>query len=149
MEAFLVSSCSNHMGISCMGYCHNCLSCKNNKKYFMNFQAFKLGVTLASLQKRWTTVLCQWVLILPDTCIHGIVKLILRDHCHERPPVLKKQIFPAKCPISWYFSDIEPATKDHLFWETTFVWPIGWSFTAGSPVAVRRVQRSSLSRHLP
>ncbi len=28
----------------------------------------------------------------------------------------------------------EPVTKDHLSWETIFLWPMGWSFKTGSTV---------------
>ena len=31
------------------------------------------------------------------------VKTVLRDHCHERPPVLKDQILQAECPIFQYY----------------------------------------------
>ncbi len=39
------------------------------------------------------------------------VKPVLRDHCHERPPVLKDQIFLAD---RLNFIVIKPVTKDHL-----------------------------------
>ena len=40
---------------------------------------------------------------------------VLRDHCHERPPVLKDQLdFSGR--RSYIFNAIEPVTKDHLSW---------------------------------
>ncbi len=39
------------------------------------------------------------------------VKPVLRDHCNERPPVLKDHIVLAEGPT---LSVIEPVTKDHL-----------------------------------
>ncbi len=38
------------------------------------------------------------------------VNPVLRDHCHERPPVLKDQILLAEGPTFV----IEPDSKDHL-----------------------------------
>ncbi len=56
-----------------------------------------------------------WNLSLEKPCMH----------CCERPHVFKVQ-------ISWqkilHFNTIEPVTKVHLSWETTFVWPIGVVF---------------------
>ncbi len=79
-----------------------------------------------------------------DTC-HGLplfykvntVKPVLRDHCQSpmRSPVLKDQIFLAEGST---FNVIEPVTKDHLSWETTFVWPMRWSFKIGSTVIANR-----------
>ncbi len=60
------------------------------------------------------------------------VKSVLRDRCHEKPPVLGDQIFLAKGPTF----QCEPVTKDHLSRETTFVWPKGWSFKTGSTILV-------------
>ncbi len=39
------------------------------------------------------------------------VKPIMRDHCHERPPVLKDHQFLTESPT---FQLYEPVTKDHL-----------------------------------
>ncbi len=37
---------------------------------------------------------------------------VLRDHCPERPPVVKDQVFLAEGPTFQY--TIKPAVKDHL-----------------------------------
>ncbi len=62
---------------------------------------------------------------------HNTVEPILRDHCHERPPVLKDDSFLAEVP---HFNVNEPATKDHLSSETIFLWPKRRSFKIGSTV---------------
>ncbi len=41
--------------------------------------------------------------------------------CLEGPPILRRT-------WSYIFSVNEPVTKDHLSWETTYLWPMGWSF---------------------
>ncbi len=57
----------------------------------------------------------------------AFVKPVLKDHCYEttclKRPVWQKIL---------YFNVIQPVTKDHLSWETTFVWPMGWSFKTSS-----------------
>ena len=53
---------------------------------------------------------------------------VLRDHCHERPPVLKDHEFLAEVP---HINVNEPATKDHLSSETIFLWPKRRSFKTG------------------
>ena len=59
------------------------------------------------------------------------VKSVLRDHCQERPPVLKDHILLAE---SLHFNATQPVTKDHLSWETIFLWPMGRSFKRGCNV---------------
>ncbi len=46
--------------------------------------------------------------------------------CLEGPPVLHRRFY--------IFSVNYPVTKDHLSWETTFLWPVRWSFKTGSTV---------------
>ncbi len=60
------------------------------------------------------------------------VKYVWRDHCHERPPVLKDHILLAGLTFQ---CNSETVTKDHLSWETIFLWPIGRSFKRGSTVS--------------
>ncbi len=88
----------------------------------------------------WKALIAQWVVSLRQLMsiwcffmIHftNTVKPVLRDHCHERPPVLKDHTFLVEVPN---FSVIEPVTKDHLCWERTFLWPMGWSFKTGVTV---------------
>ncbi len=58
------------------------------------------------------------------------VKPVLRDHCHEKPPVLTDHTFLA----GLHFNIIEPVTRDHLSWQTTFLCLIGRPFKTGSTV---------------
>ncbi len=64
--------------------------------------------------------------------ITSTVKPILRDHCHDRPLVWKTT-HCRHCRQVVQFTIIAPVMKPHLFWETTFSWPMG-SFKAGSTV---------------
>ncbi len=57
----------------------------------------------------------QWS--LHSTCT---VKPVLRDHCHERQPVLKDPIFLAKVPTGtlqfhWTCHQRPPVLRDHIF----------------------------------
>ncbi len=56
------------------------------------------------------------------------VKSVLRDDCHERPQITH---FSQK---DLHFNITEPVTKDHLSWQTTFLWPVEWPFKTGSTV---------------
>ncbi len=50
-------------------------------------------------------------------CIVNTVKPILKDHCHERPPVLKDQIFLAQRTAfhcSWTCHQRPPILRDHI-----------------------------------
>ncbi len=59
------------------------------------------------------------------------VKPVLRDHCHNRPPVLKDQTFStSQGPI---FQHIEPGSKHPLYWETTFY---GWWVSLSKQVSL-------------
>ncbi len=95
-----------------------------------NFQNFRslVATHIVHVESHWLTV-----------------QPVLRDHCLERPPVLRDHLswktryswqnvpqFNVIEPVnSWQnvpqFNVIEPVTKDHLFWDTKFLWPIGWS----------------------
>ena len=97
--------------------------------------------------------------------VHYIVKPVLTDWiflgkgfavtaCHQRQPVLRdcstvKPVLrplpwetnclegpPALCRKSYIFSVNEPVTKDHLSWETTFLWPMRWYFKTVSTIEV-------------
>ncbi len=49
---------------------------------------------------------------------------------------------PERPHIFWQLSHVnitEPVTRDHLSWETTFLWPIRWSFKTGSTVHVYQI----------
>ncbi len=53
------------------------------------------------------------------------MKPILRDHCHERPPVLKDHTLLAEGPTylyNWTSHQRRPVLTDHIF-----LWPMGWS----------------------
>ena len=65
-------------------------------------------------------------------CI-GTVKPVLKDYCHERQKcvVFQDHTFLAEGPIFQYK---EPVTRDHLSRQTTFLWPMGWSFKTSSTV---------------
>ncbi len=55
-------------------------------------------------------------------------------------------------PLSWqtmhfrqndlHFNITEPVTRDHLSWQTTFLWPMGWSFKTGSTVLGKKEGKS-------
>ena len=48
----------------------------------------------------------------------GTVKPVLRDHCHERPPVLKDHIIPAEGPTfqcNWTCHQRPPVLRDNIF----------------------------------
>ncbi len=68
------------------------------------------GETLKSPRETWNGV-TNWKL--------GTVKLVLRDHCHEGPPVLKDHQFLAEsqctfqCKLTCYRRP--PVLKDHIF----------------------------------
>ena len=63
---------------------------------------------------------------------NGTVKPVMKDHCHERPPVLTDHAFLAERPTFQYNWTCQQ--KDHLSWQTTFLWQMGWSFKTGSSV---------------
>ncbi len=55
--------------------------------------------------------------VLKSYCSVYTVKPFLRDHCHERPPVLKDQIFLAEGPTfqcNWTCHERPPALKNHI-----------------------------------
>ncbi len=59
------------------------------------------------------------------------------ETCLERPLPCKTTCLegPLLFGIKSYILIImEPVTKDHLSWETIFLWPLGWSFKTGSTV---------------
>ncbi len=68
------------------------------------------------------------------------VQSVLRDHCHERPPVLKDLIFLAEGPT---FQCNWTCHKEHLSSESTFVWPMGWSFKSGLHCTTRTIRANS------
>ncbi len=56
----------------------------------------------------------------------GAVKPVLRDHCHERPPVLKDQVFlaeGAKFQCNWTSYQRPPVLWDHSFMANDVVFP--------------------------
>ncbi len=76
-------------------------------------------------------------LIWAEVCGSGMyikVKPVLRDHCHERPPFWKTSYSWQKA-LHFNVPVIEPVTKHHLSWETTFsVTSNRWSFKTDSMV---------------
>ncbi len=51
-------------------------------------------------------------------CLCHTVKPVLMDHCHERPPVLKDQIFLTKIPrfhCNWTCHQRPPVLRDHFY----------------------------------
>ncbi len=68
--------------------------------------------------------------ILIHTLCRLCTKPVLRDHCHERPPVLKNHYFWQKLR---HFNVNEPLTS--MTRETIFLWPMEWSSKTGSTVS--------------
>ena len=59
------------------------------------------------------------------------MKPVLGVHCLERPTVLTDHVFSAGPVFQYNWTSV---TRDHLSWQTTFLWTMGWSFNTGSTV---------------
>ncbi len=55
--------------------------------------------------------------------------------CLERPLLWETTCLERPVFFWQIFNTIEPVTKDHLSWKTTFSWPMRWSFKTGSTVS--------------
>ncbi len=67
---------------------------------------------------------------------YSTVKPVLRDHCHNRPPVLKDHIFLAEglaFQCNWTCQQRPPALRDHIFMASRV------SVTTGSTVTLWQV----------
>ena len=77
-----------------------------SQTWFMIYMYSRLSVL------RPTTTVCKWSLMQCYT-----VKPILKDHCHERPPIMKDQIFLAEgqtFPCDWTCLQRPPILRDHI-----------------------------------
>ncbi len=115
------------ISLKCMTFCQEYVGLQDRWSFKIGFTEFDYGIT-----KIHTPMLCCIIIkdhprikitldstkcgLNPQVLLHT-VKPVLRDHCQERPPVLKDPIFLAEGPTfqcNWTWRERPPVFRDHI-----------------------------------
>ncbi len=92
-------------------YTYSCMDCiLQDVKWCWKLPDVDLHVTMCIYPDNYSN-------IHPIICY--TVKPVLRDHCHDRPPVLKDHTFLAEGPTfkhNWTYHQRPPVLTDHIFY---------------------------------